>query len=192
MRFNALIVAVCLLAVGGLVALQPVREALGLALDDSLQLALIHAELAMAPLLFLPVLGTRHSVLSNLTTGAACWAAAAAVVLLFSFASMGDLGWETRSLSAAVWLACVGTLSLAARVGSIWVGRTRVALLCLFGLPPLWHYLMLEYSGVSGARMKSLSPNWGLATHELTLWPLIVLGLLCIGVAVAIPNRERA
>ncbi|MCA8947651.1 MAG: hypothetical protein KDB29_15555, partial [Planctomycetes bacterium] len=77
MRFNALIVAVCLLAAGGLVALQPVREALGLALDDSLQLALIHAELAMAPLLFIPALGTRHSVLSNLTTGAACWAAAA-------------------------------------------------------------------------------------------------------------------
>lgn len=192
MRFNALVVAVSLLAVGGLVALRPVREALGLALDDSLQLALIHSELALAPLLFLPVIGNRGSVLPNLAAGAACWAAAAGVVLLFSFASMHDWGLETRTLSAGVWLACAGLLSLAARGGPNWVSRARVALMCLFGLPPLWHYLMLEYSGASGTRLIFLSPNWGLATNELTLWPLVVLGLVCLAVAVAIPNREHA
>ncbi|MCA8911158.1 MAG: hypothetical protein KDB82_05615 [Planctomycetes bacterium] len=192
MRFNALVVAVSLLAIGGLAALRPVRESLGLALDDSLQLAVIHAELALAPLLFVPVRGARSAVLSNLTAAAACWAAGGAVVLLFSFASMGSQGLDTRGLSAAVWLASAGLLSLAARGGPQWTGRARVALLALFGLPPLWHYLALEYSGASALRLKVFSPNWALATDDISLWALIVLGVVAWVAAAAPPGREKA
>lgn len=192
MRFNALVVTVCLFAIGGLAALRPVREAVGLALDDSWQLALIHAELALAPLLFMPALGARGKALGNLSVAGACWAAGTAVVLLFSFASAGDTGWATRGLSASVWLASGGLLSLAARAGSGWVARARVTLLALFGLPPLMHYLMLEYSGASGLPLKAISPNWSLATDDVSLWPLIVLGLIAWVCAIAWPDREAA
>jgi hypothetical protein len=190
MRFNALIVASALLAVGAIVALAPVREALGLALDDSWQLALIHAELALMPLLFLPVRGGRAEAVSNLTAAAACWAAAGAVVMLFSFASMGDLALSTRGLSAAGWLACGGMLSLAARGERRWVGSARILLLCAFGLPPLWHYLALEYGGASAVHLKPLSPGWAIATQDVTLWPLLTAGVLCWVAAFAIPDRR--
>jgi hypothetical protein len=192
MRFNALVVAGCLLAVGGLVALRPVREALGLALDDSLQLAVIHIELALAPLLFFPLNGAREKALSNLAAAIACWAAGAAVVLLFSFASMGDEGRDTRALSAVVWLASAGLLSLAARRGMHWVGRARVVLLVMFGLPPLWYYVALEYGGASLSRLKALSPSWGLATGDVTLWPLLLVGLTAWIAALALPKRGEA
>ena len=191
MRFNALIVAVTLLAVGGLVAYSPVRESLGLALDDSWQLALIHAELALAPLLFRPVVGDRVKAFSNLASAAACWAAGGAVVLLFSFASMHDLAWHTRGLSACVWLAVSGVLSLGARVEPRWVMRGRVLLLCAFGLPALWHYLMLESGEASAGRLTSVSPSWAIATDDVALWPLLIAGVLSWLAALALPDRRR-
>jgi hypothetical protein len=190
MRFNALIVAAALLAVGAGVALAPVREAFGLGLDDSWQLALIHAEFALAPLLFLPARGPRAMVFNNLTVAAACWAAAAAVVALFSFASMNDFAWQTRGLSTAVWLACGGLLSLAARGEGRWIGRARILLLCAFGLPPLWHYLALEYGGASVTQLRPLSPSWAIGTPDVTLWPLVLAGGLCWVAAFAIPDRS--
>ena len=93
MRFNALIVAATLLAFGGLVAYAPVRESLGLALDYSWQLALVHVQFALAPLLFLPARGGRGVAASNLASAAACWAAAFAVVSLFSFATVEARMW---------------------------------------------------------------------------------------------------
>jgi hypothetical protein len=188
MRFNALIVAGCLLAVGAAVAPAPVRSALGLALDDSWQLALIHAELALVPLVFFPVRGGRCEALGNLAAALACWAAGTAVVLLFSFAAMHDV-YGTRALSAAVWLAGSGLMALAAR-GEAWVLRARVLLLCAFGLPPLWHYLALEYGGATATHLRPLSPGWSLATQDVTLWPLLLAGALCWVAALVIPSRR--
>jgi len=191
MRFNALLVAGSLLAVGGLVALGPVRSALGLSLDDSWQLALIHAELALAPLLYMPVVGGRGKALSNLAAAAACASAGAATVLLFSFASMGEVGLDTRALAGVMWLAVSGVLALGARFGARWVPRGRVLLLCAFGLPPLWHYLLLEYAGASGGQLAPLSPNWALATQNVSLLPLMLAGVLAWIGALALPDRER-
>lgn len=192
MRFNALLVAASLLAVGGLVALGPVRGALGLALVDAWQLALIHAELALVPLLFLPRSGGRGKAMANLAAAAACCAAGAAVILLFSFAAPGDHGLQTRGLAASVWLAGSGLLALGARVGPRWVLRGRVLLLCAFGLPPLWHYLLLEYAGASGGHLAAFSPNWALATRAVSLWPLLLAGALAWAGALALPDRGRA
>lgn len=189
MRFNALIVAASLLAVGAVVALPPVRSALGLALDDSWQLAVIHAEFALVPLLFFPGQGGRASALSNFTSALACWAAGSAVVLLFTFASMRDAAFETRALSACVWLAGSGLLSLAAR-GQGWIRRARVLLLCAFGLPPLWHYLALEYGGATATHLRPLSPSWSVAGADVTLWPLLLAGALCWIAAFVIPERR--
>lgn len=192
MRFNALLVASVLLAFGGLLALAGVREAFGTALDDSWQLALIHTELGLAPLLFLPVIGDRKIAVNNLLAGAACWAAGGAVILLFSFASMRGAGWDTRALSASVWLAVSGVLTLAARGGGVWVTRGRVLLLVVFGLPPLWHYLSLEYAGADGTHLRALSPNWSLVSNDVTLWPLAVVGVLAWIGAFALPDRRPA
>ncbi|MCB9895490.1 MAG: hypothetical protein H6839_13665 [Planctomycetes bacterium] len=192
MRFNALIIATSLLAIGGLVAYAPVRESLGLALDDSWQLALIHAELALAPLLFRPALGDRRKAFENLASAAACWGAGGAVVLLFSFASMHDLAWQTRPLSAGVWLAVSGILSLGARFGPGWAARGRVLLLCAFGLPALWHYLMLEYGEASADSLTSVSPSWALATNDVSYWPLLLAGVVTWAAALALPSRRSA
>lgn len=191
MRFNALLVAGSLLAVGGLVALGPVRSSLGLALDDAWQLALIHAELALAPLLFMPVAGGRGKALTNLVTAAACASAGAATVLLFSFASMGEVGLDTRAFAGSVWLAVSGPLALGARFGAHWVLRGRILLLCAIGLPALWHYLLLEYAGSSGGQLAPFSPNWALATQSVSLWPLLLAGALAWFGALALPDRGR-
>ncbi len=65
MRFNPLLVVGVLLGVGALSALPSVRESTGVAADESWQRALMHAELALAPLLFLPVAGGRKAALAN-------------------------------------------------------------------------------------------------------------------------------
>lgn len=189
MRFNALLVAGSLLAVGGLVSLAPVRGELGIALDDSWQLALVHAEFALAPLLYIPACGGRGKAVGNLASAAACWTAASSVTLLFSFCALADLGLDTRALSAAVWLAVSGLLALGARFGRRWVLGGRVLLLCGFGLPPLWHYLLLEYVGASGNHLTPLSPNWALAAQQADWWPLLLAGGLCWAAALVLPDR---
>jgi hypothetical protein len=190
MRFNALVVGAVLLAVAGVVAVAAVRSALGLALDDTWQLAVIYAELAVAPLLFFPLRGGRKEALGNLCSALACWSVGTAVVMLFTFASTAEAAIETRVLSAAVWLAASGLLSLAARSEG-WVVRARVLLLCAFGLPPLWHYLALEYGGTTATHLRPLSPAWSLASGDVTLWPLLLAGGLCWVAAFAIPERRR-
>lgn len=188
MKFNALLVVSVLLALGGLFALPGERQAAGLGLDGSWQLAVIHAELALAPLLYLPVVGERRSALNNLLGGASCWAAGGAVVLLFGFA--GGAGWSTRALSACVWLAVSGVLAMGARRDAAMVQRGRVLLLALLALPALWHYLLLEYAGATGAHLRAISPNWGLATNQPALWPLLLIGTLCWVGAFALPTRR--
>ena len=192
MRFNALVVALTLLTVGGLVAYAPVRSALGLALDESWQLALIHAELALVPLLYLPAAGGRGKALGNLASAGACGAAAGAVVLLFSFASTRELAWQSRSLAASVWLGVSGVLALGARFGTQWVVRARVVLLCAFGLPALWHYLALEYGQASVGHLTAVSPLWAVATDDVSLWPMLVAGLLTWLAAIILPDRGQA
>ena len=190
MKLNALLVASTLLAFGGLLALSGTRAALGTALDHTWQLALMHLELALAPLLFLPVIGERKHAFTNLLAGAACWAAGGAVVLLFGFASMRDAGWDSRALSAVTWLAVSGLLALAARRDAVMVTRGRVLLLAMFGLPVLWHYLLLEYAGATGTHLRALSPNWSLLSQGVPLWPLALVGALCWIGAFALPDRR--
>jgi hypothetical protein len=185
--YSPLIVAAALLGVGGVLAMPAVRGPLGLALDDSWQLVLIHAEVVLAPLLFMPYRG-RTGVFANLAGTVACWAAGAAVVMLFTFAAVGDVAFESRALSAAVWVVSGGTLSLAARKD--WIGRARILLLCAFGLPPLWHYLALEYGGATATHLRALSPNWQLAAGDVVLWPLLLIGALSWIIAFVLPERR--
>lgn len=178
MRFNPLLVVGVLLGAGALAALPFVRESTGLARDESWQLAVIHTELALAPLLFLPSVGGRKDALANLLSAAACWACAAACVLLFSFPSLAGVGWQTRGLGAAVWLFASGLLALAARGGGPWVARARAGMLAVFALPPLWHYLTLEYAGASALHLRVLSPNWAVAAGDVNPWWLAGIGLV--------------
>jgi hypothetical protein len=152
----------------------------------------MHAELALAPLLFMPARGGRRLARVNLLVAAACWAAGAAVVLLFSFTTRSELGLLSRAFSSVAWLACSGLLSLAARAPDGWLPRARVLLLCTFGLPPLWHYLALEYGGASALHLRPLSPNWSLAAGELNPWLLLPAGLVCWAAALAWPERRPA
>ena len=191
MRFNALLVACTLLALGGVMAMPSVRETVGTALDDSWQLALIHAELALAPLLFLPLVGGRKQTFTNLVSLASSWAAGTAVVLMFGFASMREAGWDTRALSACTWLAVGGVLAFGARRDEWWVTRGRVLLIALFGLPVLWHYFLLEYAGASGIHFRPLSPNWSLVAEDIVLWPLALVGAICWIGAFALPDRRE-
>jgi hypothetical protein len=189
MRFNALVVAAVLLTVGGVVALAPVRAALGLGLDDSWQLSVIHASLAVAPLLFFPRRGGRLETLNSLCSALACWSAGVVVVLLFTFAARNEVGIGVHVLSFAAWFASAGLLAAAAR-GANWVFRARILLLCAFGLPPLWHYLALEYGGATATHLRPLSPNWQLAAHDIEFYPLLLLVALCWIAAFAIPERR--
>lgn len=191
-RLNPLIIVLAMLGVGAVASVGAVRGSMGLAADDSWQLALIHAEFALAALLFLPAGGGRRCALENLANAAACFAAAGACVLLFSFSSAQGAGWQTRGLSAGAWLFATGWLSLAARGSRVWMARARVGVLSVFALPPLWHYLLLEYAGAGATHLRPLSPNWALAGDDITLWPLLVLGALPWAVAVALPaGRDK-
>lgn len=192
MRFNALLVVATLLALGGLLALPSLRNSFGTSLDDSWQLALVHCELALAPLLFLPLVGGREDAFMNLLTAASCWLGAAAVVLLFSFASMRGLGWDSRGLSACTWICVSGLLAAAARLDARWVTRGRILLLVTFALPVLWHYFLLEYAGADGSHLRALSPNWQLLTAQLVSWPLAVSGAVLWVIAFALPDRRES
>jgi hypothetical protein len=192
MRYNALLVAGLLFALGALLAAHGVRDPLGIALTDAWQLALGHAWIGLAPVLFLPRRGGRTDCLGNLLAAAACWAAGLAAILCFSFAATTDRTWQFASIGGAAWLACGGALSLAARGRGRWVGTARVALLCAFSLPVLWHYLALEYGGASMLDLRPLSPNWMLAADEFNLWPMVIWGAVSSAAALALPERGEA
>lgn len=190
MRFNPLIVATVMLLVGGLVALDDVGGPLGVT-DDSWTLALIHLELTLAPFLFIPVRGGRVNALSNLTNAIACFVVSSCCVLLFTFSALDDLAWQSRGLSAGAWVFAAGWLSLAARRSSAWVSRARIGVICVFALPLLWHYLVLEYAGASVLHLRALSPNWSLTAGELVSGALLVAGAPAWAAAFALP-AERA
>jgi hypothetical protein len=191
LTFNPLIVVAALLAFAGLAALPAVGNPAGVGHDRTLQLAVIHAELAACVMLFLPLRErTRSAAIRNLLSALACFAAASGCVLLLTFAARGGLPWDTRAGALAAWLFAGGVLSAGARLGGPWVARMRIALLCLFGAPALAHYFALEYSSASLLHLRGLSPSWALAAGDLSWLPLLPLAALPWAVALMLPGRK--
>jgi hypothetical protein len=192
MNYNPLLVVCALLGVAGLLAIPAIGEPLGVRADRSMQIAVIHAELAACVLLLLPRRGgSRGAVALNLAATLACFAAASACVLLLSFLDPGELPWQTRAGAFGAWMFAGGVLALGARLGSPWPSRGRILLLCLYGLPVLAHYIALEYAGASLLHLRPLSPSWALAAGELSWLPLLPLSLLPWAGAFALPQRRE-
>jgi hypothetical protein len=178
MSYNPFLVAVLMLAAAAILAGTALGAAFGVQHDVSLQRALVHVELALAPLFFLPLVSRgRDAAARNALNLAACAAVSAAVVALFSFLTREPVALETRAGALAAWVFAGGWLAFAASLGSAWVVRARVALVCVFALPPLWHYLALEYGGASLLHISWLSPSWAFARDALDWWPLLLAGL---------------
>jgi hypothetical protein len=193
MPFNPLIIVAFLLGVAGLVAIPAVGEPMGVGPDRSLQLAIVHAELAACALLLFPrVDRTRKAAALNLLNVLACFAAASACVILFRFAALGDLPWDTRVGALGAWAFAGGWLALGARNGGVWLSRARVALVCAFAAPVLAHYLSLEYAGASLLHLRGVSPSWALAAGDLSWMPLLPAGALAWVLALALPARQEA
>lgn len=190
---SPLVVAVFLFAVAGICSLAGIGEPMGVGNDRTLQLATIHAELACCVLLFLPLCArTRGAALRNLLAVTACFAAASACVLLLHFVARGGLPWQSRGGALGAWLFTGGVISLGARLGGAWVMRARVALLCMFALPPLAHYLALEYASASLLHLRPVSPSWALAAGALSWWPLLPMALLPWAAVLALPAPKQA
>ncbi|MCC7509952.1 MAG: hypothetical protein IT464_11370 [Planctomycetes bacterium] len=193
MTHSPLIVVVVLLTAAGLCSLAGIAEPMGVGNDRTLQLAMIHAELACCTLLFLPLgARTRGAAFRNLLAVAACFTAASASVLLLDFVARGGLPWQSRGGALGAWLFAGGAISLGARLGGSWVMRARVALLCMFALPPLAHYLALEYASASLLHLRPVSPSWALAAGTLSWWPLLPMALLPWAAALALPAPKQA
>ncbi|MBX3459462.1 MAG: hypothetical protein KF696_05750 [Planctomycetes bacterium] len=194
MPFNPLIIVAFLLAVAGVCALPVFGAGMGVGVDRTLQLAVLHTELACCALLLLPAVGTRRAtVLRNLLIVLACFAAASACVMLLHFAARGDLPLQTRLGAFGAWMFAGAWLSLGARLGRDWLARARLLVLCVFALPALAHYLALEYGGSSLLHLRPVSPNWSLAVGDpnaciLLLWAALPLWAL----ALALPPAKAA
>ncbi len=70
------------------------------------------------------------------------------------------------------------------------MARARVGVLAVFALPPLWHYLLLEYAGASALHLRALSPNWALASGDISLWWLGAGGVAAWIAAFALPGGK--
>ena len=186
-RFQPAIVVAILLASAAALAVESWRKAMGIAVDESLQRALIYVELALPLVVFAPgAFKRRGEALLAPLWALACVMAGAATLFAFSFASSSHLVQQTRGLAAAAWAASCGLVSLGAalegRFGGPWIMRVRAAWLCLATLPALWHYFALEYATKSLLHLRPLSPHWLLAAFPdgawdtLSYWPLLVLG----------------
>lgn len=193
MRHGPLIAVASMLVGAALVWADAAPQEWVLARNVSLVNALVCLELGLAPLVLLFKPGRGAATLaSNFSAFAACWACASAVVLLFSFATPLSVGLQTRSLSLCAWLAASGVLAFAASVGRHGQSVARPLLLAAFALPPLFHYLSLEYSGRSQEGMAVLSPHWllamGQAGHN---WGLAAAGVAGWAAAAAVSLWKR-
>lgn len=186
-RYQPAIVAALLLAAAAALGVAGWREALGIAVDESLLRALVYCELALALLVFAPqkFSGRADCVLAAIWA-LACFGAASAVLFAFSFVSTSALALHTRGLAAAAWGAACGVACLGAalenRFGGPWQTRLRIGWLCLSALPALWHYFALEYATKSLLHTRALSPHWLLAAfpdagwESFGYWPLAMIG----------------
>jgi len=186
-RFQPAIVVAILLASAALSAVESWRAAFGIAIDASLQRALVHIELALPLLVLAPApFKQRSEAFVAILWAAACMLAGSATLFAFSFVSTSPLPLQTRGLSAAAWIASCGVTCLGAafegRLGGPWLVRARLAWLCVAALPVLWHYFALEYATKSLLHLRPLSPHWLLAAFPdaawdtLSYWPLLLLG----------------
>lgn len=193
MRYSPLICVTLLLAAAGALWSGAAPASWGLGHNATLVRALVYLELALAPLLLCPKPGRERAiVLENATHFAATWLAASACLLLFSFATVQPVAWQTRLVSLGAWLAAGGVLALGAALSPSGPARARPLLLALFGLPLLFHYIGLEYAGDSQAHLAALSPHWLVWRGELgPAWTLMALGLAGWGAAVALCLRKR-
>jgi hypothetical protein len=192
MAYNPLIIAAFLLAVAGVAALPALGAPMGVGHDRSLQLAVIHAELAACVLLLFPrVEANRAAVARNLLWTLACFAAASAVVMLLHFAARENLPLHSRPAALGAWMFAGGVLALGARLGGVWTLRLRLALLAIFALPALAHYLALEYAGASLLHLRGWSPNWALAADRLSWLPLLPAAALPWAAALALKDAKE-
>lgn len=168
MRFAPLICVCLLLGAAGMVYAGLAPAQWSLSPNASLVLALVYLEMALAPLVLAPRTGRdTATVAANLAGTAACWIAASAAVLLFTYLSPTSFGLDSRVLSLCAWLAAGGILAAAATMGPRARESARVLVIATFTLPALFHYLSVEYSGASQFALASVSPHWLLARGVL-------------------------
>lgn len=186
-RFQPAIVVAILLASAAVLAVESWRSAFSIAVDESLQRALVYVELALPLTVFAPQpFKRRGEALHAPLWALACLTAGSATLFAFSFASTSHIIQQTRGLSAATWAASCGAVSLGAalegRFGGHWISRVRISWLGVATLPVLWHYFALEYATKSLLHLRPLSPHWLLAAFpdaawdSLSYWPLLALG----------------
>jgi hypothetical protein len=166
----------------------------GIAPNGSLVVALVYLELAVAVLIPSPTPGRDRATLAANAAGmAACAAAAGAAVLLFGYLTTTTPGLDTRPLSLSAWLGAGGVLAGAAALGRGARESARVLLLATFGLPALFHYLSLEYSGASQIWLANLSPHWLIALGRPgPAWWLVGVGALGWLIAAVLSFRKRS
>ena len=189
-----------LFAAAGLLAIPGVAGAFGISPDLQLLRALVYVELS-APLLVLWYLRPRgrRDLSAILLSTLVAWLAAGSVLFVLGFLARSPLALDTRALSFGAWLAVSGLLAAESVLSRGAIRGTpsgaRVLAASLMGLPVLWHYFGLEYSGASLLHLRAISPQWILAAHpeldwdRFSYWPLYAAGVAAWGIAFAFAPR---
>ncbi|MCC6573812.1 MAG: hypothetical protein IT462_08475 [Planctomycetes bacterium] len=198
MRYAPLAVVTVLAAAHALLTGAWAREAFDYGSDLALWRAIFYVELALPLFVLWPaVVKTRRDVAEFLLGVLACAAASSAVMFAFAYLSSPGPVWQSRPVVFACWALCGGFMALAARFGGAWPARARIALVCVLGLPLLWHYFSLEYAQKSQLGLQSLSPHWYLAANATldggsVIAPLAIAGALALIAAAVWPKRKEA
>ncbi len=202
MRYAPLAVVLLLVAAHVLLTGSWAVETLGLVSDAGRWRAILYVELALPLFVLWPaVLASRRDLGGFVSSLAAGFLASSAMMFIFAYLSSPAPVWQSRAPVLAMWVFCGGLTALAARLDRT-DGRRRLAarigLVCVTGLPLLWHYFALEYAQKSLSGLQSLSPHWVMGADPTALGggpavlPLVVTGSIALTLAVAWPQRREA
>lgn len=198
MRFAPLAVVLLLFAAHALLTGAWARETFDYVNDLAIWRAILFVEMALPMFVLWPATGGRREVGGLLAVAAACFAVSTATMALFAYLSTPGPLWQSRPLLLAIWGLCAGFMALGTRAGGAWLARTRIALVCVLGLPLLWQYFSLEYALKSQLWTQALSPHWWLGANPAefgggpVVLPLGIAGAAALAAALAWPSRKEA